>query len=68
MNHIELITSHFASKGNPPMTIRTISKQLNIKLNAVYRVLQITSTFEKVDPLDCGSGKESLSAYRMIVA
>lgn len=68
MNHIELITSHFASKGNPPMTIRTISKQLNIKLNAVYRVLQISSTFEKVDPLDCGSGKVSLSAYRMIVA
>jgi hypothetical protein len=49
------------------MTIRTISKQLDIKLNAVYRVLQMSSTFEKVDPLECGSGKVSLSAYRMIV-
>jgi hypothetical protein len=66
MNRVELITSHFASKGNPPMTIRTISKQLDIKLNEVFRVLQLSSKFEKVNPLECGSGKESLSAYRMI--
>ena len=67
MNRVELIISHFASKGNPPMTIRTISKQLDIKLNAVYQVLQMSSTFEKVSPLECGGGKVSLSAYRMIV-
>ena len=66
MNRVEIITSHYASKGNPPMTVRTISKQLDIKLNAVYGVLQMSSKFEKVDPMECGSGKVSLSAYRMI--
>jgi len=68
MNRVELITLHFASKGNPPMTVRTISKQLGIKLNAVCRVLQMSSTFERVEPLECGSGKVSLNAYKMIVS